>query len=87
MEWLFDNNAPIYSQLIDRIKLGIVSGELPPGLSLSSGGVISGVPADIGSWQFTVRASNGVGSPDTQTLEITVEERELFYTPLATAFS
>lgn len=65
----------------------ISSGELPPGLSLSSGGVISGVPADIGSWQFTVRASNGVGSPDTQTLEITVEERELFYTPLATAFS
>jgi GntR family transcriptional regulator len=36
MEWLFDNNAPIYSQLIDRIKLGIVSGELPPGARLPS---------------------------------------------------
>lgn len=36
MEWLFDTNAPIYSQLIDRIKLGIVSGELPPGARLPS---------------------------------------------------
>lgn len=39
MEWLFDNNAPIYSQLIDRIKLGIVSGELPPGLGCPQCGI------------------------------------------------
>ena len=31
MQWNFDGNAPIYSQLVEQIKLGIVSGELLPG--------------------------------------------------------
>ena len=34
MEWQFDSSAPIYAQLVDGIKLGIVSGELPPGARL-----------------------------------------------------
>jgi len=34
------------------------SGSLPPGLSLSSAGVISGTPANPGSYTFTVKASN-----------------------------
>ena len=36
MEWIFRGDQPIYSQLIRRIKQGIVSGELPPGERLSS---------------------------------------------------
>ena len=36
MEWVFRNDLPIYSQLVDRIKLGIVSGALPPGARLAS---------------------------------------------------
>ena len=36
MEWQFDSSAPIYAQLVDGIKLGIVSGELPPGARLPS---------------------------------------------------
>ena len=70
-----------------RPKYALASGALPPGLSLGVGGLLGGVPTSVGSWQFTVRASNGVGSPDTQTLEITVEARDLFYTPLVVAFS
>ena len=31
MQWNFDGNAPIYTQLVDQIKLGIVSGEWIPG--------------------------------------------------------
>ncbi len=31
MEWKFRGDLPIYSQLVERIKQGIVSGELPPG--------------------------------------------------------
>ena len=31
MQWNFDVNAPIYTQLVDQIKLGIVSGEWIPG--------------------------------------------------------
>ena len=36
MEWVFQNDLPIYSQLIDKIKLGIVSGSMPPGERLAS---------------------------------------------------
>ena len=36
MEWIFRSDQPIYSQLIQRIKQGIVSGELPAGSRLPS---------------------------------------------------
>ncbi len=36
MEWKFREDLPIYSQLVERIKLGIVSGELLPGERLAS---------------------------------------------------
>ena len=31
MEWSFRGDLPIYSQLVERIKQAVVSGELPPG--------------------------------------------------------
>lgn len=31
MQWKLDGNAPIYAQLVERMKLGIVSGEWHPG--------------------------------------------------------
>lgn len=34
MEWSFRSDLPIYTQLVDKIKLGILSGELPPGAKL-----------------------------------------------------
>ena len=34
MEWSFRSDLPIYAQLVDKIKLGILSGELPPGAKL-----------------------------------------------------
>lgn len=36
----------------------LVSGVLPPGLSMSSGGVISGTPTTAGAYDFSVRAKN-----------------------------
>ena len=36
MEWKFRNDLPIYSQLVEQITLGIVSGEYPPGAKLPS---------------------------------------------------
>ena len=36
MEWIFRGDLPIYSQLIQRIKQGIVSGDLSPGGRLPS---------------------------------------------------
>ena len=36
MKWQFSNDAPIYSQLIEQVKVGIVSGAFPPGERLPS---------------------------------------------------
>ena len=36
MQWQFSNERPIYSQLVEQIKIGIVSGMFPPGERLPS---------------------------------------------------
>lgn len=36
MKWSFTNDAPIYAQLVEQIKAGIVTGEFPPGERLPS---------------------------------------------------
>jgi len=36
MTWEFDNNKPIYLQLLDILKFKIISGELPAGSKFSS---------------------------------------------------
>lgn len=36
MEWKFRGDQPIYAQLVERIKLGVVSGDFPPGARLQS---------------------------------------------------
>jgi len=52
----------------------LVSGSLPAGLSLSSGGVISGTPTATGTSNFTVRVTDSQAPADTddQALSITV---------------
>ena len=52
----------------------VSAGQLPPGLVLSSAGVLSGTPTVAGSYSFTVSASNNVlpnatGSPHTLVVE------------------
>ena len=49
--------------------------ELPAGLTLSSGGVISGMPQEEGSFSFTVQADNGIGV-SSQELSLYVAQRE-----------
>lgn len=36
MKWSFSNDMPIYAQLIEQIKVGIATGEFPPGERLPS---------------------------------------------------
>jgi DNA-binding transcriptional regulator YhcF (GntR family) len=36
LEWLFDSQKPIYSQLIEHVQLGILTGEYPPGSPMPS---------------------------------------------------
>jgi len=53
----------------------IVSGSLPPGLALSSGGVISGTPTTIGAAFFTVQVMDAYSATATQDLQIIVQNR------------
>ena len=53
------------------ITWSVSGGALPPGLSLSAAGVISGTPTASGTFTFTVMAANAGGS-DTKSLSITV---------------
>lgn len=50
------------------------AGSLPKGVSLSANGKLSGTPAPTtaGTYQVTITATNGVGSPATQTFTLTV---------------
>jgi Putative Ig domain len=50
----------------------LVSGSLPPGLTLSTTGTISGTPTALGSFAFTVKATDSVGGTSTQALTITI---------------
>ncbi len=48
------------------------SGVLPPGLTLSSGGVLSGKPTAAGSFGFVVSATDTVGATALQTFSLTI---------------
>ncbi len=67
-----------YSQTLVRtggtspFTWSLISGSLPVGLGLSSGGVISGTPTTLQTASFTVRVTDNVGAIDDQALSITV---------------
>jgi Concanavalin A-like lectin/glucanases superfamily/Putative Ig domain/Bacterial Ig domain len=50
----------------------VVSGVLPPGLSLSEAGWITGVPTNVGAFTFTVRATDSNGLAGEQPFSLTV---------------
>jgi beta-glucanase (GH16 family) len=50
----------------------VTSGSLPPGLTLSSAGVLTGTPTQSGTYSGTVTATNGIGTAATQNFTITV---------------
>ena len=51
----------------------LLSGNLPPGLTLGSTGLISGTPSQLGSFTATVDAGNGIAPDATRTVSITVQ--------------
>lgn len=48
------------------------SGTMPPGLSISSGGIISGTPTTIGTYTFVIRVIDSVGNIGLQGYTITI---------------
>ncbi|MBY0523966.1 MAG: putative Ig domain-containing protein [Gemmataceae bacterium] len=65
----------------------VTTGNLPPGLSLSLAGVISGTPTATGTFSGIVTAANGINPDATQSFSITVRQAPSFVnqTPPATA--
>lgn len=76
-----------YSQTISLaggtspITWSVSSGSLPPGLSLNSGtGVVSGTLTAIGSYSFTIKATDSTGASTTKALSIQVSSEMVITT-------
>jgi hypothetical protein len=72
------NNVPYSFQLYSQFGQGtdvwtLLHGSLPPGLSLSSEGVISGTPTAEGYWQFAVQDVNGAETAESERFELMVK--------------
>ena len=52
----------------------VTSGSLPPGITLSSSGLLSGTPTATGSYTFTVRATDATGVSGTATLTLPIDQ-------------
>ena len=59
----------------------LLSGALPPGLTLSSAGVISGTPTANGVASFTVRAVDTLGNVGTRALTLSIGTVSLTVNP------
>ncbi|WP_161492852.1 putative Ig domain-containing protein [Pseudomonas putida] len=57
------------------------SGSLPPGITVSNSGVVSGTPTSIGNYSFTVTVTDSLGSTGTQGYSVTVNDQA----PVATS--
>ena len=57
------------------VRWAVSSGRLPRGLTLSSGGVVSGAPTATGAAAFTVRATDATGASATRRVEMAVVPR------------
>jgi hypothetical protein len=57
------------------------SGALPPGITFSTPGILSGTPTSEGSYEFVVKAENG-GPFDTETYTLTVRQPVIVKSPL-----
>jgi hypothetical protein len=54
------------------VTFATTAGTLPPGLTLSTGGVLSGTPTTAGSFGFTVTATDSMSTTGTQNYTVTI---------------
>ena len=66
---------------VGTLTYSISGGSLPTGLSISTGGVISGTPTVPGTFPFTIKASDGFGDSATKDLSITVNAPTITISP------
>lgn len=66
---------------IAPVTWALTSGKLPPGLTLTSTGVISGTPSESGTYSFTVKATDKTRETTTSYLTITMLDPLTITTP------
>ncbi len=85
--------AASYSQTISAtggvapFDFTVSSGALPAGLTLSTGGAISGTPTAVGSFAFTVTATDANGQSGSRSYTITIAAPALTLNPASGSFS
>lgn len=65
-------------------SFGMSAGALPPGLTLSSGGAVTGTPTAVGTYNFTVTATDDNGCSGTATYSIAVVDNRIATTTVVT---
>jgi large repetitive protein len=76
-----------YSQTLTGVggtgpyTFSVTAGALPPGLSLSSAGVISGTPTSSGNFGFTATAVDSLGAPGSQAYVLSIAPATLTIDP------
>ena len=63
------------------------TGTLPTGVTLASTGVLSGTPTQNGVFPVTITASNGIGTPVTQSFTLTVGSAPVITSPAKATFT
>ena len=64
-------------------SFAVTAGSLPPGITLSSGGVLSGTSNQVGSFNFTVTATDNFGQTGSRAYTVTIAAPTLTMTPAA----
>ncbi|BBH45774.1 putative Ig domain-containing protein [Pseudomonas sp. KU43P] len=70
---------------IGSYSFSVIAGSLPSGLSLSSGGTLSGTPANAGSYSFSLRATDGNGFSGTRAYTMPIASPTLSLSPISLA--
>jgi hypothetical protein len=63
------------------------TGTLPTGVTLTSTGVLWGTPTQNGVFPVTITASNGIGTPVTQSFTLTVDSAPVITSPAKATFT
>ena len=61
----------------------LISGSLPPGLSLTSGGNLDGIPSAIGTYSFSIQLTDGATAPVSQSFSIIIGQTAFSFTTSA----
>lgn len=65
-----------------KYDFSVATGAMPQGLTLSSNGVVSGVPMESGDFSFTIGATNAFGCAEAQVVTLAVRCRIISLSPI-----